>query len=57
MIKEFNVHPFDFDSRMVEWNLKHNLVTKEQLKKYLDSLPDEGTNAENVQIEEESTAQ
>ena len=44
--------PFEFDSRMVEWNLKHNLITKDQLKKYLDSLSDVGTNCEALEIED-----
>jgi len=46
--------PFEFDSRMVEWNLQHKLITKEDLQKYLSSLPDESANAEAVSFEDES---
>ena len=42
----------EFDSRMVEWNLKHNVITREQLKSYLNSLPDEAANSEPLKIDD-----
>ena len=51
------MHPFEFDSRMVEWNLKHSLITKEQLRTYLGSLPDEAHNAQVLEIEEDASVE
>ncbi len=51
---KLNVNPFEFDSRMMEWNLKHNTITKEQLNTYLASLPDDAANAEALEIKEEA---
>ena len=50
------VKPFEFDARMVEWNLKHGLITQDQLKTYLNSLPDEDANAEKMDIQEDPTS-
>jgi hypothetical protein len=47
------MQPFEFDSRMVEWNLKHSLITKDQLKAYLGTLPDESENTQILEIEED----
>ena len=49
-----NMVPAEFDSRMVEWNLKHNVITREQLKSFLNSLVDESTNYEPLKIDETS---
>jgi hypothetical protein len=43
----------DFDIRMVEWNLKHEVIDKDQLKQYLKSLPDEESNATQLSLEGE----
>lgn len=29
-----------FDKRLIEWNLNNGQLTKEELKKYMDQLPD-----------------
>ncbi|MDZ4678246.1 MAG: hypothetical protein SGI74_12145 [Oligoflexia bacterium] len=48
--------PPEFDSRMVEWNLKHNVITKDQLKTFLSSLTDESENSQLLQIDDEDEA-
>ena len=48
--------PIAFDSRMVEWNLKHDKVTREQLKSYLATLPDDAANSETMTLEDEGDA-
>ena len=48
-----HLNPVEFDSRMIEWNLRHNIVTKEKLKGHLDSLPDDSANSELIHIEDE----
>ena len=53
---KFNINPFEFDSRMVEWNLKHNVLTKEKLKAYLDSLPDCSANVGHIRIDEDAAS-
>lgn len=53
MSSKLEVHPADFDSRMVEWNLKHGKITRDQLKTYLSSLPDDAANSENMIIDED----
>lgn len=50
---KLEVNPFKFDSRLMEWNLKHNLVSKTELKGYLDSLPDETENAETLTLDDD----
>ena len=49
-----NMVPAEFDSRMVEWNLKHNVITRDQLKSFLNSLVDESANCEPLKIDETS---
>jgi len=48
-----HLNPAEFDSRMVEWNLRHGVITKEKLKSHLDSLPDDGANSELIHIEDD----
>lgn len=50
--KVMNVHPFEFDSRLVEWNLKHGLITKDQLKTFVSSLPDDAAGAQTLELDE-----
>jgi hypothetical protein len=54
MAKNDGVNPHEFDSRMIEWNLKHNRVTKDQLKAHLSSLPDDAANCETIELDETS---
>jgi len=56
MSERVNVYPFEFDTRMIEWNLKTNLVSKDQFKKHLDSLPDDGANAVALTLEDDGTS-
>lgn len=42
-----------FDKRMTELNLKHGRMTKEELKKHLDSLEDLTNQSEIMKIEGE----
>lgn len=41
-----------FDARMVEYNLNRGLITKEELEKHLQSLPDLADQATTIEIEE-----
>jgi hypothetical protein len=56
MAKNDGVMPHEFDSRMVEWNLKHNRITKDQLKTHLASLPDDSANSETLELDESGSA-
>ena len=51
---KLEVNPYEFDSRMIEWHLKVNKITKAQLESYLKALPDDSANSENVAFDEES---
>lgn len=53
-MKKAQVTPFEFDTRMVEWNLKHEIITKDQLEKHLKTLADEVSNCEPVHIDDEA---
>lgn len=41
-----------FDARLIEINLKHGHITKDELQKHLNSLPDLAANAEQLDVEE-----
>lgn len=41
-----------FDTRMREWNLKQGNIKKEDLEKYLQSLPDSSAACEQVTLED-----
>jgi hypothetical protein len=41
-----------FDARMLEFNVNNGVISKEELKAHLDSLPDSGANSEKLNIEE-----
>ena len=43
-----------FDSRMIEFNLRTGVITKEELQKYLSQLPDSSNNSEKVNLEDNS---
>jgi len=49
---KLEVNPYEFDSRMTEWNLKVNKITKDQLNSFLKTLPDDAANMENMNIDE-----
>jgi len=49
---KLNVNTYEFDSRLTEWNLRHNKLTKSDLDQYLKNLSDESANAMNLNIEE-----
>lgn len=42
-----------FDKRLMEWHVNRRLVTKEELDKYLNSLPDLSGNVEPFSLGEE----
>jgi len=44
-----------FDSRLVEFNLRTGQIKKEELEKHLASLPDSAANAGKLEIEEKSS--
>lgn len=41
-----------FDQRMKDYYLKHGLVTKEELEKYMGSLQDSSSDCEPVTLED-----
>lgn len=41
-----------FDARMIEYNLSHGIITKEEYEAYLKSLPDDSAKAMPLRIEE-----
>jgi len=43
-----------YDVRMVEFNLNHGVVSKEDMKKQLNQLPDLASNCEQINLEEAS---
>jgi hypothetical protein len=45
-----------FDARMLEFNVDNGVITKDELKAHLASLPDSGNNSEKLNIEEASRA-
>jgi hypothetical protein len=51
---KLNVKIFEFDSRVVEWNIQQGKVTKEQLAQYLKNLPDDGGNSEAMNINDDN---
>lgn len=53
---KLEVNPYEFDSRMVEWHLKVNKITKAQLDAHLKSLPDDENNSETVSFDEDTHA-
>ena len=46
-----------FDSRMTEFNLNNNVISKEELKAHLEKLPDSGANSEQIDLEESKHSQ
>lgn len=42
-----------FDKRLIDWNLANGLITKEELEKYLQSLPDLGSKVELFNLGDE----
>ncbi len=54
---KLDVNPKDFDTRMIEWNLKLNKITKEQLASHLKGLPDDAANTENVVLDDEEPSE
>lgn len=43
-----------FDKRMFEWNLRNGHITKEELKKHLEQLPDDANKVDLLRLMEES---
>lgn len=48
------VNNLKFDKRLTEWCVNNGQMTKEELKKYLESLPDLATQVDLVHMEEDS---
>ena len=44
-----------FDKRLTEWNLSNGQLTKEELKKHLDALPDMKDKTEAIDLEDTSS--
>ena len=45
-----------FDVRLVDWNLRSTKISKEELSKHLDSLEDEGSKSEYLDISPDANA-
>jgi len=45
-----------FDLRLIEFNIRTGQLTKEEVQKYLQSLPDSSANSEKLDIEENSSS-
>lgn len=54
MLFKRNLTPEQFDVRMIENYIREGFVTKEQLATFLGTLQDDGGNAENIAIDDES---
>ena len=39
-----------FDIRLLEWNLINNVISQEEYDKYINSLEDQGSNSEYLDI-------
>ena len=37
-----------FDKRIMEWNIRYNLITHQEYQKYLDNLPDVSNEKEAI---------
>ena len=51
-----DVKRLSFDTRLVDWNIKYNQITPDQLQKHLKDLPDLSDKMERLTIEEENGA-
>lgn len=49
------VNNLKFDKRLTEWCINNGQMTKEELKKYLESLPDLANQVDLVQMEDEGS--
>ena len=52
MLKELK-----YDKRMLNWNLRQNLLTKKEHEEHLNRLPDLSHLKEEVKLEEEKTSE
>ncbi|MBX9765851.1 MAG: hypothetical protein K2X47_01150 [Bdellovibrionales bacterium] len=46
------LNAMSLDTRMVEWQLRQGQLTKEDLQKHMDKLPDLASMAEQIQIDD-----
>ncbi len=46
----------DYDTRMTEWNLKHEVISQADLNVYLKGLSDDASNSTPLTIDEEVAA-
>ncbi len=46
-----------FDKRMIDWNISRNLLTQDELKKYLGELPDSSHNLASLELNEDVSEQ
>ncbi|MCC6278587.1 MAG: hypothetical protein IT289_11795 [Oligoflexia bacterium] len=47
-----SITPYEFDTRMIEWNLNHNVISRDQLKAHLASLSDDASHSESFDLNE-----
>ena len=46
------VRNLQFDTRLIEWNIKQKVITNDDLSKHLKELPDNQEKSEIVRIED-----
>ena len=51
MATKSHLNPYEYDSRMINWNLKNKFLTPDKLKSFLANLPDDAANCEPLEIE------
>jgi hypothetical protein len=56
-MQRLEVNPYEFDNRMIEWNLKVGKITTEQLKAHLKNLPDEESNSQNIKLDDDPVSE
>ncbi len=51
---EDDIQRMKFDNRLFEFQLRHGLITKEEIQKHLNSLKDEASNASKIKLFDEN---
>lgn len=54
---EQSIENLKYDTRLIDYNLKHNKVTKEEYQNYLQSLNDSSNDCQAIELETPEVAQ
>ncbi len=52
-----DIENLKFDKRMIDWNISRNVLTPDELKKFLVDLPDSSHNLASLELNEEVSEQ